>query len=304
MRLVMSSQTNPLETVLKRDRAVVAAGLAAVTLLAWAYILYLARRMGGMDNGMDSGGGMDGMTGMAGGGMDSGMDGMAGGGGMAAMGEMAGPLLTAWSAADFLLMFLMWAVMMAAMMLPSAAPMLLAFAAVNRRRRESGHPFVPTAIFLGGYLLAWGGFSLAATLAQGGLHSAALLSPQMALAGVSPILGGILLLAAGLFQWTPLKQACLHHCRTPMGFLTADWREGRGGALRMGLRHGGYCLGCCWALMGLLFVLGVMNLLWIFALSALVLAEKALPGGRWLGRLAGVGLLAWGAALILAAVLR
>ena len=294
MRLVMASQTNPLETVLKRDRAVVAAGLAAVTLLAWAYILYLARRMAGMD----------GMNGMAGGGMDSGMDsGMAGGGGMAAMGDMAGPLLTAWTAADFLLMFLMWAVMMAAMMLPSAAPMLLAFAGVNRRRRESGHPFVPTAIFLGGYLLAWGGFSLAATLAQGGLHSAALLSPQMALAGVSPILGGILLLAAGLFQWTPLKQACLHHCRTPMGFLTADWREGRGGALRMGLQHGGYCLGCCWALMGLLFVLGVMNLLWIFALSALVLAEKALPGGRWLGRLAGIGLLAWGAALILAAVL-
>lgn len=287
----MASYSNPLETVLKRDRAVVAAGLAAVTLLAWAYILYLARRMAGM-------------AGMAGGGgMDSGMDGMAGGGGMAAMGEMAGPLLTAWSATDFILMFLMWAVMMAAMMLPSAAPMLLAFAAVNRRRRESGHPFVPTALFLGGYLLAWGGFSLAATLAQGGLHSAALLSPQMALAGVSPILGGILLLAAGLFQWTPLKQACLHHCRTPMGFLTADWREGRGGALRMGLQHGGYCLGCCWALMGLLFVLGVMNLLWIFALSALVLAEKALPGGRWLGRLAGVGLLAWGAALILAAVL-
>lgn len=268
---------------MKRDRAVVVAGLAAVTLLAWAYLFYLAGRMAAMD-------GMDGMTGM-----DS-------GGGMAAMGNLAGPLPLAWEPADFLLMFLMWAVMMAAMMLPSAAPMLLAFAGVNRRRRESGGPFVPTAIFLGGYLLVWSGFSLAATLAQGALHNAALLSPQLALAEVSPLLGGGLLLAAGLFQWTPLKQACLHHCRTPMGFLTADWREGRRGALRMGLGHGSYCLGCCWALMALLFVLGVMNLLWIFALSALVLAEKAMPGGRWLSRLSGLGLLAWGLALIVAAV--
>ena len=273
----------PLETLLKRDRALVAAALAALTLLAWAYLFYLAGRMAAMEE----------MGGMAG--MDS-------GGGMAAMGNLAGPLPLAWGLADFLLMFLMWAVMMAAMMLPAAAPMLLAFAGVNRRRRESGGPFVPTALFLGGYLLVWSGFSLAATLAQGVLHNAALLSPQLALAQVSPLLGGGLLLTAGLFQWTPLKQACLHHCRTPMGFLTADWREGRRGALRMGLGHGGYCLGCCWALMALLFVLGVMNLLWIFALSALVLAEKAFPGGRWLSRLAGLGLLAWGLALIIAAV--
>ena len=266
---------SPLEIVLKRDRALVAAALAALMLLAWAYIVYLARSMGGMDDG----------------------------GGMMDMGAVAGPRWAVWGVADFTLMFLMWAVMMAAMMLPSAAPMLLAFAAVNRRRRENRGPFVPTGIFLGGYLLVWGVFSLAATGAQWGLNAVALLSPSMALAGFSPLLGGVLLLAAGVFQWTPLKHACLRHCRTPMGFLTADWREGRGGALRMGLQHGGYCLGCCWALMALLFVLGVMNLLWIIALSALVLAEKALPGGLWIGRLAGVGLAVWGLGLIVASVM-
>ena len=274
------SPTAPITAILKRDRAITAAALAALALLAWAYLIYLSRAMDGM----------------------AGMDGMDAGRG-AAMGDMAAPLATAWGSADFILMFLMWAVMMAAMMLPSAAPMLLTFAAVNRRRRESSGPYVPTTVFLGGYLLVWCGFSLAATLAQWGLHTAALLSPMMSLAGVSPVVGGLLLAAAGLFQWTPLKHACLRHCRTPLGFLTADWQEGRRGALRMGLRHGAYCLGCCWALMALLFVLGVMNLLWIMALSALVLAEKAMPGGFWIGRLAGLGLLAWGLWLSSAAIL-
>lgn len=271
---------SPIAALLKRDRALTAAALAALALLAWAYLIYLSRAM-------------DDMAGMDGTGVGQG----------AAMGELAAPLATAWGSADFILMFLMWAVMMAAMMLPSAAPMLLTFAAVNRRRRESSGPYVSTAVFLSGYLLVWCGFSLAATLAQWGLHTAALLSPMMALTGVSPVVGGLLLAAAGVFQWTPLKHACLRHCRTPLGFLTNDWQEGGRGALRMGLRHGAYCLGCCWALMALLFVLGVMNLLWIMALSALVLAEKALPAGFWIGRLVGLGLLAWGLWLISAAIL-
>ena len=285
-----------LETALKRDRILVALGLASIVLLAWGYIFYLAQGMDGME-GM---GGMGGMGDMAGAGSE--------------MSQRAGaPNPSAWGPVDFALMFLMWAVMMVAMMVPSAAPLLLAFAAVNRRRQSpatggprlagpvggpaGGRVIVPTGVFLSGYLLVWGGFSLAATVAQWGLHSAALLSPMMSAA--SPLLGGGLLLAAGLFQWSPLKYACLRHCRTPLGFLTNDWREGYRGALLMGLHHGGYCLGCCWALMGLLFVLGVMNLLWIAALSAFVLAEKLVPAGPWLSRISGLGLLAWGLALII-----
>jgi len=183
---------------------------------------------------------------------------------------------------------LMWWVMMVAMMVPSAAPMLLVYTTINRRRREQQQPYVPTTVFLGGYLLVWSGFSLVAMLAQWGLHSAALLSPMMV--STSPILGGLVLLAAGGFQWTPLKYTCLAHCRSPLGFLMTDWREGHRGALIMGLRHGMYCVGCCWFLMALLFVAGVMNLLWVAAIAAFVLVEKVVPRGDLVGRVA-VGVL-------------
>ncbi len=259
-------QTSPsiIEVALRRDRLVVGGVLAVITLLAWAYLIYLAQSM----SGMEAMGGMNGME------------------------MVQGSLDNSWGTPDFLLMFFMWAVMMVGMMLPSAGPMILAFAGINRRRRQQGSPYVPTGIFLAGYLLVWAGFSAVATLAQWGLVQAALLSPMMASA--SPALGGVLLLAAGLFQLSPLKNVCLRHCRTPMGFVTNDWRDGRPGALYMGLHHGSYCLGCCWALMGLLFLLGVMNLLWIAALAAFVLVEKVAPAGVWIGRIAGVGLLAWG----------
>jgi predicted metal-binding membrane protein len=183
------------------------------------------------------------------------------------------------------LLFVMWAVMMVAMMVPTAAPMILIFATLNRRRRDRQQPYVPTTIFLGGYLLVWTGFSALAMLAQWGLHSAALLSPMMV--STSPLLGGILLLAAGVFQWTPLKYTCLKHCRSPMGFLMTDWREGARGALMMGLKHGSYCTGCCWFLMALLFVAGVMNLLWVTAIMVFVLVEKIAPRGDLVGRVAG-----------------
>ena len=253
-------QPTLLEAALRRDRYFVLAGLAAITLLAWAYLAYLAPDM----SGMDSIGELSSMS-------------------MAGMSMGFGPV-------SLVLMFLMWAVMMVAMMVPSAAPMILAFASINRRRRERGSPYVPTAVFLSGYLLVWAGFSVAATVAQVALIFAILGSPNMG----SSIIGGVLLLAAGAFQLSPLKSVCLRHCRTPMGFITNDWREGRRGALLMGLHHGGYCLGCCWALMGLLFLLGVMNLLWIAALAAFVLVEKVVPAGVWVGRAAGGGLLAWG----------
>ncbi len=264
-----ASQNSLLETALKRDRYLTIAGLAVIVLLAWAYLFYLAQEMDGMGE----------MTGMR-------------------DGAMAGSArMMEWGPVDFGLMFLMWAVMMVGMMVPSAAPMILTFAAINRRRRESGSLFVPTGVFLAGYLMVWAFFSVAATAVQWALHSATLLSPM--LSSASPILGGILLLTEGVFQWTPLKNACLRHCRTPMGFITNDWREGRRGALAMGLHHGAYCLGCCWALMGLLFLLGVMNLLWIAALAGFVLAEKVVPGGLWAGRIAGLGLLVWGLWLLL-----
>jgi predicted metal-binding membrane protein len=141
-------------------------------------------------------------------------------------------------------------------------------------------------------LVLWTLFSALAAVAQWGLHSAALLSPMMV--GTSPILGGVLLLAAGIFQWTPLKHVCLRHCRTPLGFIMTEWQEGRWGAFRMGLKHGSYCVGCCWFLMALLFVAGVMNLAWVAVIAAFVLLEKVVPAGPWVGRIAGVVLVGWG----------
>jgi predicted metal-binding membrane protein len=195
----------------------------------------------------------------------------------------------------------MWAVMMVAMMVPSASPMILTFAIVNRRRIEERRPFVPTTVFLLGYLLVWGSFAAAATLGQWGLHTSALLTPMMR--STSDILGGALLIAAGIFQWTPLKRVCLTQCRSPLGFIMSEWREGTRGALVMGLRHGTYCLGCCWILMGLLFVAGVMNLLWVAAIAGLILVEKVAPRGQWVGRVVGLAFTGWGAWMIARAAL-
>jgi predicted metal-binding membrane protein len=186
----------------------------------------------------------------------------------------------------------MWFVMMVAMMLPSAAPTILLFSTVSSRRRQQGVPAVPAAVFTAGYVLAW---TLYATLAAGvqwELHRRLLLSPAMA--SVSPALTGGLLVAAGLYQWLPIKRACLSHCRTPLGFFTSEWREGVWGALWMGMRHGTFCVGCCWLLMALLFVAGVMNLAWVAALAGLVLVEKLVRGGLWVGRLAGLAMIGWG----------
>ena len=171
-------------------------------------------------------------------------------------------------------------------MVPSASPLILMMAAANRKRRQRDDPLVPTGLFLGGYLLAWTLFSALATVAQWGLHASALLSPAMV--GTSPVLGGVLLLLAGVFQFTSLKHACLAHCRSPLGFMMGHWREGGMGAVRMGLEHGLYCVGCCWILMALLFVAGVMNLAWVAAISVFVLAEKVLPRGELVGKLGGV----------------
>jgi predicted metal-binding membrane protein len=264
-----ATDTTVLEAVLRRDRVLVVAGLVAVIAMAWIWILLGAGTgMSAMD--MAFGSGMSGMTGMM--------------------------VPAAWTLGYAGLMFVMWWLMMAAMMLPSAAPILLLFARVNRNQKAGGRPFVPAGIFAAGYLVAWGGFSILATALQWELEQLGLLSPMMVT--TSYWLGGGMLLSAGVWQLTPLKAICLRHCRSPMGFLVGSWRPGRLGAFRMGLEHGSYCLGCCWFLMGLLFFGGVMNLYWIAGLAGFVLLEKTTPMGSWIGRVAGVGFAAWGVLLL------
>ena len=250
----------------RRDRIAILAALGGVTALAWAYLVVMAVQMQGMP-----------------------LDGMA-------MGS-ATLEIRRWGAVDFALMFLMWAVMMVGMMLPSAMPMTLVYAAVARKAARQGTPIAPTAAFVAGYVVIWTLFSVAATLAQWGLDQAALLSPMMV--ATSPSLGAALLVAAGVYQLTPYKDACLEQCRSPAHFISNHFRPGSSGAFRMGLVHGAFCLGCCWALMGLLFFGGVMSLLWIAAITAFVLAEKILPFGAGSGRLAGFGMIAVGAGMLL-----
>ena len=199
------------------------------------------------------------------------------------------------------MMFWMWMVMMVAMMVPSAAPMLLLFARVGRKAKQEGLPFAPTATFATGYLAAWAAFSFAATLFQWYLHAAALLSPRMVVA--SPLIGGVLLVVAGVYQLTPLKDTCLKHCRAPMNFIARYWRPGIYGAFRMGIEHGAFCVGCCWALMGLLFFGGVMDIIWIVGIAVFVLLEKVMPVGASSGRITG-GILALCGILVSAAAIR
>lgn len=217
---------------------------------------------------------------------------------MRAMGDMT-MAMPPKGAMDLVLLLVMWWIMMIGMMLPSAAPMILTFATVNARRRARAQPWAPTALFVAGYVLAWGGFSIAATLAQWGLESLALVSP-MAMAVTSPRLGGVLFLAAGLYQLTPLKHACLIVCRSPFDFVVNRWQDGAFGALRMGLDHGLSCLGCCWVLMALLFAFGAMNLLWVAFLAGVVLVEKLLPFGERTARIGGLLLMGWGLWLLVA----
>jgi len=249
-----------LERMVRRDRLVMGVGLAALVLLAWIDLI----RMAGA------------MRAAAG---EAAMH--------AAMGMADGH---AWGVGDFSGLASMWAVMMLAMMLPSAAPVMLLIVGVYRRRggRDAS---LAMPVFAAGYLAAWTAFSLAAAGAQVLLHRAALLSPAMA-GGSRPFMAAVLVVA-GLYQWLPVKAACLAHCRSPLDFLTRHWREGVGGAFGMGLRHGWFCVGCCWALMALLFVVGVMNLAWVAALAAFVLVEKMARRGPFVGRIGGALLILW-----------
>ena len=239
-----------LEQTLRHDRHIVALGLAAVVAVSWTYLIAGA----GIDMSM----------------ADMPMD----------------PV--PWSAAQAVLMFAMWWVMMVAMMVPSAAPMILLFAAI-KRKQTADSPTSSTWLFLAGYLAIWAGFSLVAVSVQWALEQSGLLSGMMA--STSNVLAGIILLAAGLYQLTPIKRACLRYCQSPVLFLSRYWQPDAMGALRMGFRHGSYCVGCCWFLMALLFVAGVMNLAWVAAVAIYVAFEKLLPRSQWLSRAAGVGLI-------------
>ena len=264
----------PFELLLQRDRAVVIGALLVVTALAWAVLVWLANDMW-----------MDGMD-MAGFRMIP-----------AGQGWMM-PVSAPWQPIEFGAVFLMWVVMMIGMMTPSVGPMILIYARIGRQKDGEGRPLAASTCFAFGYLLSWTAFALAATTAQWALERAALLTPMMESA--SDALGATVLFIAGLYQWTPFKGACLAYCQTPLGFiLRYGFRREAIGALALGFRHGLYCIGCCWALMALLFVAGVMNLFWIAALSVLVLVEKCFPLSRLVPRLAGIGFVAAGAWLLM-----
>lgn len=251
-----------------------AAALLVLAALAWTWLWHEAARMSGMN--------MPGMASMR----------------MSHL-QMMGGWYAPWTPTLALYLFTMWFVMMIGMMTPSAAPVVLLYMGVARHAEGSGHRFASAAWFLAGYLLAWCGFSLVATLAHWLLESMAMMTPAMRAA--SRPLSAFALLAAGLWQWLPVKDACLTRCRAPLSFIQqyGGFQPAAAGAVRLGLLHGLYCVGCCWLLMLLLFVVGVMNLAWIAAMMILVLVEKLAPGGRWVARAAGTTALVAGAWLLL-----
>jgi predicted metal-binding membrane protein len=245
------------ERAIVRERWIVIGSLGLLTAACWAWIVPMADDMYG------------GMT-----------------------GPSAWMMTTAWDAPHLALLFAMWTAMMTGMMLPSAAPTLLIYGMVARRDDAAGAA-MRVHLFAGGYLIAWTAFSAVATGGQRLLASTGVLSPMME--AQAPLAAGAMLVVAGLYQLTPLKRACLSACQSPAAFLVKHWRAGRAGALRLGLVHGWYCLGCCWALMLLLFAFGVMNLGVIVGLTAFLLLEKLMPpraqGGRFSGALlVGLGL--------------
>jgi predicted metal-binding membrane protein len=216
----------------------------------------------------------------------------------------SGDMLMSWrdthTPAYAFMLFIMWWTMMLAMMLPSAAPAILTFGTLSRRFSEKGVAAAPISVFTAGYLAIWAGFSAAATALQLLTQDLVPLTGMMAV--TSSVVGGALLLAAGLYQFSPLKSACLRKCQSPLMFFAQNWRKGYAGALRMGFEHGVYCLGCCWVLMGLLFYGGVMELTWIIGLAVFVAAEKLLPAGPWLSRGSALVLIGWGLWILAGAV--
>jgi predicted metal-binding membrane protein len=254
-----------LSTSRRADRTAVLMGLAGITAIAWIFTVQLA----------------------------AGMSMPAAAGSM----DMASAMPS--GAEQLVLVSGMWAAMMVGMMVPSASPMVAAYADWTRRGPTNGNRLAAIASFLGGYVLVWLGFSLFAAVLQVALERAGLLTATGATS--RPVVGGAVLVFAGLFQVTPWKASCLQRCRTPLGFLIAEWRDGPAGAVIMGVRHGAFCLGCCWALMAVLFVVGTMHLVWMAAIAGFVLAEKVLPRPLRIHYAAAAALVSWGALTVLTA---
>lgn len=238
-----------MQSAYRSEKTILFACLALLTGLAWYYLVAMSADMSGMSEAMPM------------------------------PDKVMGKPMT------FFPLFLMWAIMMVAMMLPAALPMIMVFYTITRKRQSVGRTWVPTWVFISGYILVWSLFSASASLAQWWLQGTSWLSADMMFS--STTLNGTLLLIAGAYQWSSLKQRCLQFCRSPLSFLMSRWQEGSAGAVRMGLEHGLYCLGCCWLLMALLFVAGVMNLLWVALLTVLVILEKLLPRGDLVARISG-----------------
>ena len=273
----MPGEPTAVEAIIKRERLVIGAGIALLTALSWWWVL------------VGSGTGMS----------------------VFAMTTWVFPppagtgMTQEWSAAYAVVMVFMWWIMMIAMMTPSAAPTILLYAHVYRHERKLGRlagATTPTFAFAMGYLLTWMAFSLLATGLQWGLERAGLMH-AMLMWSINPVFSGMLLLAAGAYQLTPLKSACLDRCRAPAQFLAANFKPGTLGAVHMGAKHGAYCVGCCWLLMALLFAGGIMNLVWIAGLSILVLAEKITPHGPAIARVSGIAMIIGGLWLLMHVVL-
>jgi predicted metal-binding membrane protein len=258
-----------IQAVAQRDRLAVGFALAGIAAAAWLYLAHEAERFAA--------------TGVC----------------QCAAVMIGGPDLAPWAPQALLPLFLMWTEMMVAMMLPAVTPLVLLFSKVARSRAERGQPYVATAFFVAGYFAVWTLFSLVAALAQWMLHGLALLSPQMTTN--TGMVGGAMFIAAGVFQFTPLKKTCLTHCRSPLAFLMTDWRDGRAGAFLMGWKHGLFCTVCCWLLMLLLFAVGVMNLLWIAVLAIFALSERVAPKTWHLSQVTGLVLFCFGAWLAFSA---
>ena len=256
----MAHEESEIKKLVNRDRAVVLFVLSSVALCAWLYMLNMSPGIGGIITGESS------------------------------------PCMMQWGLTDVFLLFVMWSVMMMAMMLPSAMPMFLMFASVHRLRMDCRDPIKINTAFISGYIFVWIVYSAAATMAQWGFHAASMMSHTMVI--TSPLVGGVLLITAGVFQWTPFRDSCMTKCRSPLGFFMTEWRKGKRGALIMGLRFGVFCVGCCWLLMTLSLVLGVMNLLWMAALTVYMVVERSSVGGKWLSRAAGLVFIVWGFVVI------